>query len=130
MYSRTGGSFTSKCNAYLALSLAPRLSKNVLATYYIIFQSFGRKLGQKLFPRKILDRLQEFRSQDMMKRFSNVSKKRGESGTEREHCPLFLPTPEFYRSQKIAASDHRLKFLKFLLLPTLQTIFSIVLTHM
>ena len=40
----------------------------------------------------------------MMKRFSNVSKKRGESGTEREHCPLFLPTPEFYRSQKIAAS--------------------------
>ena len=59
-----------------------------------------------------------------MKRFSNVSKKRGESGTEREHCPLFLPTPEFYRSQKIAASDHRLKFLKFPLLPTLQTIFS------
>ena len=60
----------------------------------------------------------------MMKRFSNVSKKRGESGTEREHCPLFLPTPEFYRSQKIAASDHRLKFLKFPLLPSLQTTFS------
>ena len=58
----------------------------------------------------------------MMKRFSNVSKKRGESGTEREHCPLFLPTPEFYRSQKIAASD-QIKVLEALL-PTLQTIFS------
>ena len=131
MYSRTGGSFTSKCNAYLALSIASRLSKNVLAIYYI-FSHLGGNQGKSCFQGRLLTDYTKFRSQDMMKRFSNVSKKRGESGTEREHCPLFLPTPEFYRSQKIAASDHRLKFLKFPLLPTLRSNYifvSKVLTH-
>ena len=76
MYSRTVGSFTSKCNAYLALSIASRLSKNVLATYYIIFQSFGRKLGQKLFPREIVDRLHKVQEsghdEEVFKRFKET----------------------------------------------------------
>lgn len=115
MYSiqgRSGHSHLNACNAYLAWSIASRLSKNVFATTFldfsVILAEIRANAAFQLFPREIRDWLHKVQEsghdEEVFKRFKETWWKWGW-----ERALSFVSTHTMIlQNSKIAASEFRL----------------------